>query len=100
MFSPTRARKIENSQILSFVDLSIFGEVSSIRSDQGDVYFCDLSIQIIRSRVFENMSDGMKPFKWMGKKSYPLYNNFGFDIDEEWQRATIEYWLKNYWEYD
>ena len=100
MFSPTRARKIENKQILSFMDLKNFGEVSSIRNSQGDVYFCDLSCQIIRSRVFENMNDGMQPFQWMGKKSYPLYNNFGFDIDEEWQRVTIEYWLKNYWEYD
>ena len=100
MFSPARARKIENEKIQSFIPLNLIDNVSSIRSSQGDVYFCDLSVQIIRSRVFENMSEGMQPFQWMGKKSYPLKNSFGFDIDEEWQKTAIEVWLKNNWKYE
>ena len=100
MFSPARARKIENEKIQSFIPLNLIDNVSSIRSSQGDVYFCDLSVQIIRSRVFENMSEGMQPFQWMGKKSYPLINSFGFDIDEEWQKTAIEVWLKNNWKYE
>ena len=97
MFSPTRARKIENEQIRPFVDLSVFGEINSIRNSQGDVYFCDLSVQVIRGSVFEDIKSGMQPFQWMGKKSYPLINDFGFDIDEPWQKVAIELWIKNNW---
>ena len=97
MFSPTRARKLENDQIKPFVDLSVFEEVNSIRSSQGDVYFCDLSVQVIRSRVFEDMWNGQLPFRWQGKKSYPLLNTYGFDIDEKWQKVAIEEWLREYW---
>ena len=99
MFSPLRAKKIENSQILPFTDLNSFDEPSSLRDSQGDVYFCDMSCQVVRSRVFENINKGRQPFQWMGQKTYPLINNFGFDIDADWQKATIEFWLKNYWDY-
>ena len=99
MFSPARARKIIKNQIKSFVNLKHIKNVSSIRSSQGDVYFCDLSVQIIRSRVFENMDKGMQPFQWMGKKSYPLINSYGFDIDEKWQKVAVELWLKENWKY-
>ena len=34
-----------------------------------------------------------------GKKSFPLKNSYGFDIDEEWQKA-IEVWLKQNWVYE
>ena len=98
MFSPTRARRIEDNEIKPFVDLSVFGEISSIRSSQGDVFFCDLSVQVIRGEVFTRMHEGMQPFQWMGKKSYPLLNDYGFDIDEPWQKAAIELWLRNNWE--
>ena len=100
MFSPARARKIVNEKISPFVSLDMIENVSSIRSSQGDVYFCDLSGQVIRSKVFENMKEGMQPFQWMGKKSYPLKNSYGFDIDEEWQKAAIEVWLKKNWKYE
>jgi CMP-N-acetylneuraminic acid synthetase len=100
MFSPTRARKLVEDKIESFIPLKLIGNVNSIRSSQGDVYFCDLSVQVIRGEVFENMSEGMQPFQWMGKKSYPLKNSFGFDIDEEWQKTAIEVWLKKNWKYE
>ena len=57
-------------KIESFIPLNLMDNVSSIRSSQGDVYFCDLSVQVIRSRVFENMNEGMQPFQWMGKKKF------------------------------
>ena len=97
MFSPIRARKIEKGQIKPFVPLTQFKNINSIRSSQGDVFFCDLSVQVIRKRVFENMDKGMQPFQWMGKKSFPLYNTYGFDIDEQWQKIAIEQWLKENW---
>ena len=99
MFSPARARKIANKEIKSFVNLKYIKNVSSIRSSQGDVYFCDLSIQIIKKWVFENMEKGMQPFQWMGRKGYPLINSYGFDIDEKWQKNAVELWLKENWNY-
>ena len=53
MFSPTRARRIEGNEIKPFVDLKVFGEISSIRSSQGDVFFCDLSVQVIRVKYLQ-----------------------------------------------
>ena len=97
MFSPARARKLANNTIKPFVNLKHIKNVSSIRSSQGDVYFCDLSIQVISKWVFENMQKGMQPFQWMGRKSYPLKNTYGFDIDESWQKVAVELWLKENW---
>jgi len=94
MFSPTRARRLENGIIKNFVDPSLLGEISSIRSSQGAVYFCDLSIQVMKPRCFINMDEGNLPFKWQGKKSYAVETDFGFDIDTEWQFVVIEHWLR------
>lgn len=96
MFSPARARRIEDGAIQPFVPLKHLDNVSSIRDTQGDCYFCDLAIQVIRSRVFENIDSGQLPFKWQGKLSLPVFNDFGFDIDEPWQRHVIDYWLQSY----
>lgn len=95
MFSPTRARKIINNKLQNFVRLDVFKNVSSIRDSQGSVYFCDLSIQVLNRRCFENMDTGSLPFKWHGNKIKPIETDFGFDIDSEWQSVVIEYWLKN-----
>tara|TARA_B100001093_G_scaffold444032_1_gene446740 strand:- start:2070 stop:2786 length:717 start_codon:yes stop_codon:yes gene_type:complete len=97
MFSPLRARKIEKDEIKPFVDLKQFEGATSIRSSQGSVYFCDLSVQIIRARVFEDMWRHPLPFRWQGSKSYPLMNTYGFDIDEKWQKVVIDLWLEENW---
>ena len=39
MFSPTRARKLENDKIKSFIPLDLIGNVSSIRSSQETYIF-------------------------------------------------------------
>ena len=65
MFSPARARKIVSNKIKPFVNLKYIKNVSSIRSSQGDVYFCDLSVQVISKWVFENMDKG-----WKKKKNF------------------------------
>ncbi len=96
MFSPVRARKIENEEIKPFVDLDLLDNVSSIRDSSGSVYFCDLAIQVMKERCFTDMDSGQLPFKWQGKKSLAIENDFGFDIDSEWQFIVIEYWLKKH----
>lgn len=96
MFSPIRARRIDKDGLISpAVPLTLFGDsISSIRDSQGGIYFCDLSIQVMKWRCFTNMEDGNQPFKWMGQKSKALINDFGFDVDSEWQFKVIEYWLR------
>ena len=95
MFSPIRARKVNDLGLIEpSVPLEFFGNnISSIRDSQGGVYYCDLSIQVMRWRCFTNMEEGNQPFKWMGKKTKALINDFGFDVDSEWQFKVIEYWL-------
>tara|TARA_B100001123_G_scaffold450403_1_gene620889 strand:- start:62 stop:805 length:744 start_codon:yes stop_codon:yes gene_type:complete len=95
MFAPARARKISKTGIIMpFDNASINKKTSSIRNSQGSVYFCDLSIQVMKPTCFENMNKGKLPFKWQGRKSKAILTDFGFDIDSEWQYAVIEYWLK------
>lgn len=96
MFSPTRARQVSSEGTIEpFVDLSVFGDaVSSIRSSQGHVYFCDLAVQVMRWRCFTHMHEGRQPFLWMGRKSKALINDYGFDVDSEWQFVVIEHWLR------
>lgn len=97
MFSPARARKVNaEGEIQPFVDLQHIDNVSSIRGSQGSVFFCDLSIQVMRPSCFEDMENGQLPFKWQGKKSKAIETDFGFDIDAEWQYIVIEYWLKKH----
>ncbi|NMC47856.1 MAG: cytidylyltransferase [Desulfovibrio sp.] len=97
MFSPARARRVEpDGEIRPFVDLSLMHNVSSIRDAQGSVYYCDLSIQVMKPVCFERMDEGQLPFKWQGRRSKAIVTDFGFDIDSEWQFVVIEYWLRSH----
>ena len=96
MFSPMRARKIKKNSIIEpYVKMEYFGGgVSSIRDDNEDCFFADFGIQVCRPRCIENIDTGMPPVKWMGRRSYALKTDYGFDIDKEWQFSAIEAWLK------
>lgn len=98
MWSPLRARKIGSDGLLHpFVDHEAVGDTNIMNCDrdsQGDVWFADMGVSIIRPRCLENIADGLLPQKWMGKKIYPLKQWGGLDVDYEWQIPQIEYWLK------
>ncbi len=96
MFSPVRARTVSaEGMIENYIPQSELSETaSSIRSSEGGIYFCDLSVQVMRWSCFENMDQGPQPFQWMGHRSKALFNNYGFDVDSEWQFVVIEHWLK------
>lgn len=96
MFSPNRAKKVVNGNIVEFDrKLNKKKKVSSIRSSQGDVYFCDLSIQVMKPSVIKNIDKGQEPLKWLGKKPKAIYTDYGFDVDVEWQFKVVENWLKD-----
>jgi hypothetical protein len=97
MWSPLRARKIDDSGLLKpFVPFETFGDPKTLNCDrdsQGDVWFADMSTSIVRPRCLEDLHIGMLPQKWMGNNIYPLKQWGGLDIDYEWQVPLAEYWL-------
>ena len=98
MWSPLRARKINKNGLLDpFVPFETFGDSKTLNCDrdsQGDVWFADMGVSIVRSRCIENMKNGLLPQKWMGQKIHPLKQWGGCDIDYEWQIPSVEFWLK------
>ncbi|MBU1147976.1 MAG: cytidylyltransferase, partial [Candidatus Omnitrophica bacterium] len=99
MYSPLRARKIGKDGLLHpFVPFSAIGDPETFdcnRDSQGDVYFADVCVSVVRPRCMENIKEGLLPQKWMGKKIYPLKQSGGLDVDYEWQIGQVEHWLKH-----
>jgi len=99
MWSPIRARKIGVDGLLyPFVPFEVFGDPNKLNCDrdsQGDVYFADMGVSIVRPLCLEHIEHGLLPQKWMGQKIYPLIQEGGCDVDYEFQIAQTEYWLKH-----
>jgi len=100
MWSPLRARKIGDDGLLHpFVPFETFGDPKTLNCDrdsQGDSWFADMGVSIVRPRCLENIEDGLLPQKWMGQKIYPLKQWGGCDVDYEWQIPQVEYWLRKH----
>ena len=98
MWSPLRARKINNRNLLKpFVPFETFGNPKTLNCDrdsQGDVYYADMSVSIVRPKCLENLKVGLLPQKWMGKKIASIPSWGGCDVDYEWQLPMVEFWLK------
>lgn len=97
MWSPLRARRIaEDGMLQPFVPFQAFGNPETLscdRDSQGDVWFADMGVSIVRPHCLQDLSYGMLPQKWMGQEIYPLKQWGGCDIDFEWQVPMAEYWL-------
>ena len=100
MWSPLRARKIgEDGLLHPFIPFETFGDPKTLNCDrdsQGDAWFADMSVSIVRPRCLENIEGGLLPQKWMGQKIYPLKQWGGCDVDYEWQIPQVEYWLRKH----
>ena len=101
MWSPLRARKLDKktNTLKPFVPFNTFGNPKTLNCDrdsQGDVFFADMSVNIVRPKCLENMSEGLLPQKWMGKNIAQIKSNAGFDIDYEWQLPQLKFWIKQY----
>ncbi|MFA5088093.1 MAG: cytidylyltransferase [Candidatus Omnitrophota bacterium] len=98
MWSPIRARKIgEDGLLHPFVPFENFGDPQTLNCDrdsQGDVYFADMGVSVVRPRCLENIKAGLLPQKWMGQKIFPLIQEGGCDVDYEYQISQTEFWLK------
>lgn len=98
MWSPLRARREGPDGLLQpFVPFETFGDPKKLNCDrdsQGDVWFADMGVSIVRPKCLEHLEDGLLPQKWMGQKIYPLKQWGGLDVDYEWQVPQVEYWLR------
>lgn len=98
MWSPLRARKIgEDGLLHPFVPFETFGDPKTLNCDrdsQGDVWFADMGVSIIRPHNLDHLEDGMLPQKWMGRSIYPIRNVGGLDVDYEYQMPQAEFWLR------
>jgi hypothetical protein len=95
MWSPVRAKKIENGLLTSFVPLESWGDVSCDRRSQGATYFADCSAFVCRPRCLDP-GYGDLPFRWMGRRVFPLPQWGGLDVDYEWQLGQVEFWLRRH----
>ena len=99
MFSPSRARQVDNKGYLQpFIpleDYPSFDNINCDRDSQGDVWFADVAMSVIRPKNLEKLDEGVLPQKWMGRKILPIYNEAGIDIDFEWQLGQLDWWIKN-----
>ncbi len=100
MWSPLRARKKGNNGLMQpFIPFTVFGDPRKLNCDrdsQGDVFFADMGVSIIRPSNIEQIEQGLLPQKWMGQNIYPLEQDAGCDVDYEWQIPVTEWWLKKY----
>jgi hypothetical protein len=100
MWSPLRARKIGPDGLLHpFVPFETFGDPKTLdcdRDSQGDVWFADMGVSIVRPKNLDDLEAGLLPQKWMGQHIYPIKNEGGLDIDYAHQLAQAEYWLRKH----
>ena len=99
MWSPLRARRLKKKDgtLRPFVPFKTFGNPKTLNCDrdsQGDVYFADMSVSVVRPYCLEKMEEGLLPQKWMGKKIAPIFSWGGGDIDYEWQIPQIKFWIE------
>ena len=97
MWSPPRARRLGDDGCLHpFVPFENFGDPATLdcdRDSQGDVYFADMGVSVVRPHCLDNLEEGLLPQKWMGQRIAPIYSWGGCDVDYEWQISGVEYWL-------
>jgi len=100
MWSPLRARKIGNDGLLHpFVPFETFGDPETLNCDrdsQGNVWFADMAVSIVRPQCLKNLKNGLLPQKWMGQRIYPLKQWGGCDVDYDWQIPGVEFWLRKH----
>lgn len=100
MWSPLRARRVDAAGCLQpFVPFEAFGDPATLNCDrdsQGDVWFADMGVSVIRPACLDNLEEGLLPQKWMGRRIAPIYSWGGCDIDDPWQLPSVEYWLREH----
>jgi hypothetical protein len=97
MWSPLRARRLtEQGTLDPFVPFETFGDPATLNCDrdsQGDVWFADMGLSLVRPHCLERVEKGLLPQRWMGQRIAPIESWGGCDVDYEWQLPGVEHWL-------
>tara|TARA_A100001035_G_scaffold263152_1_gene243459 strand:+ start:43 stop:780 length:738 start_codon:yes stop_codon:yes gene_type:complete len=97
MWSPIRARKVNTNGYLDpfipFKNMKL-KTINCDRDSQGDVYYADMSVSVVKPKCIENIDTGLLPQKWMGHKILPIFSGYAFDLDFEWQIPQVKFWLE------
>jgi len=94
-YSPVRAKRIDQEGLIQpYLDIKIEGATCD-RDTAEPCYFCDCSVWVLRNTCV-NLNNGILPFRWMGKKSVPLYQEGGLDIDHFYGIAHTIAWLEKF----
>jgi len=102
MWSPLRARRLNAEGVLEpFVPFETFGDPATLNCDrdsQGDVWFADFGITLIRPKWLqpEWLAQGLLPQRWMGQRIAPIESWGAADVDYDWQIPVAEFWLKEH----
>jgi hypothetical protein len=95
-YSPVRAKRITpDDLIMPYVDVASIPAASCDRDSAETCYFCDCSTWILRPRCME-LALGILPFRWMGRRSRPIHQKGGLDIDHDYGIPLTEYWLRKH----
>jgi CMP-N-acetylneuraminic acid synthetase len=99
MWSPLRARRLEDDGTLQpFVPFETFGDPETLscdRDSQGDVWYADMGVTIVRPHCLEP-GYGILPQRWMGRRIAPIESWGGCDVDYLWQLPAVEFWLREH----
>jgi len=97
MWSPLRARRLGQDDLLHpFVPLEMVGDQAALtcdRDSQGEVWFADMGVSVVRPRCLEHLEQGLLPQRWMGRRIAPIRSWGGCDVDYPWQLPGVEHWL-------
>ncbi len=97
MFAPMRARKlVADGTSEPLLDLASMNLDNTFHRDaQGDIYYCDFGVQVVRpERCLLDFSAAKLPFLWLGNRQGTITLPGGFDVDAPWQIPAVEFWLK------
>lgn len=93
-YSPVRAKRIsEDGLLLPFGDVDAIPGASCDRDSQEQTWFCDGGAWVLRTRCRD--LGGLLPFRWMGKRTHPIRQEGGLDIDYWPDVARTETWLRH-----
>lgn len=96
MWSPTRAKRLEGDLVQPYLSEEQLARFTCDRNTQGEVWYADCSAFVVRPYCFDYDTHGQQPFRWYGKRAYALQQWGGLDVDEHWQMALAEYWLRQH----
>lgn len=95
MYSALRAKKIVDDRVVPFIPLDNFDTANCDRDSQGNTYFIDNSVFLVRPKCMD-FEYSYPPLKWLGRTIFPIVSWGGLDIDYEWQKGQAEFWLRKH----